>query len=105
MGRARRAQAGRRLSFFAALSLLIVAWFATTALAWWAHYLALGPPSGARLIVMYLAIGGALSVAFRKWGPVLAFRGRAPEEEAARTFFAREDARSDDHKFERGLEP
>ena len=76
-GRARRAQAARRLAFFAALSLLFVVWFATTALAWWAHYVALGSPSGARLIVIYLAIGGTLSVAFRKWAPIAVSRSRS----------------------------
>ena len=57
------------------------------------------------MLGFFLAIGAALSFAFRKWGPTLPFGGRAPEEEAARAFFAGEDVRCDDHRFERGLEP
>lgn len=101
----RRRQAARRFAFFASASLLLTVWFATTAFAWWCHVLAFGHPSGGRMLAIFMGVGGALSLAFRKWGPTLPFRGRAPEEEAARAFSAGEDVRSDDHRFERGLEP
>jgi len=101
----RRRQAARRFAFSISLALLFAVWLMATGLAWWAHTVLLGPPSGLRVLAMYLASGGGLSVVFQKWGPTLPFRGRAPEEEAARAFFAGEDVRSDDEKFEPGLEP
>ena len=103
--RVRRRQEGRRLKFFALLALLFLAWFAGVALFWLVHVITLGPPSVQRLMAVYLGVGAALLAAFAKWGPTLPFRGRAPEEAAARAFFARESVRSDDNKFEPGLEP
>lgn len=102
---ARRRQSARRLGFFAALTLFFLTWIGTAALAGWVYGFAFGPISERRLAEMFVGIGAVLSAVFLKWGPTLPFAGRAPEEEAARAFFAGEDVRSDDDRFETDLKP
>lgn len=83
----------------------MIAWLGATALFWWIHVVAFGQPTIERTMAVFMGLGSLFGAAFAKWGPTLPFRGRAPEEEAARSFFAGEDVRSDDHRFEQELEP
>lgn len=46
-----------------------------------------------------------LAAVFFRFVRPLPFRGKAPEEAAADAFFAKEDVRSDDHRFEKDLTP
>lgn len=97
--RARRQQTARRFEFYAAFLFFLLTWVGAIAVAGWIHYVVLGPPTIDRLGAIFLSVGALAGAAFGKWGPTLPFRGHAPEEEAARAFFAGEDVRSDDDRF------
>lgn len=60
---------------------------------------------GALAEALMIGAGTALSAVATRLRLYLPFRGKAPEEAAAAAFFAKEDVRSDDHAFERDLEP
>lgn len=83
-----------------------VVWFGSVALAliFWTLIFQRAPSPG-MVVAVFVAFGGPLKLAFRRFGPALPMDGEAPEEIAAEAFFADRDVRPDDHRFERSLEP
>jgi hypothetical protein len=97
----RRRHALRRTQYGLAAGGVLLVWLAVSVAAFviWTLTFRHGP-SPRMALAAFEAVGSGLVAIFVRYGPVLPFRGKPPEEIAAEAFLAGKDVRSDDGKFD-----